>query len=369
MTMKRILGLLVVAVGIFAGCGDSGGYVVNGTVEGKDGGKAYAIRVVDKDISDTLQAVDIRDGKFTMKGRVDEITPVYIAIDGAMGSMAYLENGETFTIAFQAGQIPNVKGGGETQCLSIEYSKIGLEIQDRFKKMQEEMMRAFQQGDTAVRNEVAAKTRLLIQESEKKQAQFMIEHGNSFLALYDLSQKALGMTADDVKARFDLCDDELKATKPGKYIQELLPKLGKIAIGATVPNFTSRTPDGKEVSLYDIDCKVKLIDFWASNCGICREENQLIKPLYEQYHAKGFDAISYSIDRKREAWVNAVEKDALPWVQVSDLDADKAKVISEMYGVYLLPTTLLVDENNRVIARNVKSSELKELLAKLLPEK
>lgn len=95
----------------------------------------------------------------------------------------------------------------------------------------------------------------------------------------------------------------------------------------------------------------------------------MIKPLYEQYHAKGFDAISYSIDRKREAWVNAVEKDALPWVQVSDLDADKAKVISEMYGVYLLPTTLLVDENNRVIARNVKSSELKELLAKLLPEK
>lgn len=369
MIMKRVLYLLIMASGLLVACKGTDGYIVNGTVDGTDGGKAYAIRFVDKDVADTLKAVDIRDGKFTIKGQVDEITPVYITIDGGMGSMAYLENGKTFTIAFQSGQIPTVEGGGETQRLSIEYAKIGLELQEKFKKMQEEMMRAFQQGDTTVRSEMPVKTELLVQESEKKQAQFMIEYGNSFFALYDLSQKALGMTADDVKARFDLCGNELKATKPGKYIQELLPKLGKIAIGATVPNFTSRTPDGKEVSLYDIKCKVKLIDFWASNCGICREENQLIKPLYEQYHAKGFDAISYSIDRKREAWVNAVEKDALPWVQVSDLDADKAKVISEMYGVYLLPTTLLVDENNRVIARNVKSSELKELLGKLLPEK
>lgn len=367
--MKQILCLLIVASGIFVRCGDSGGYVVNGSVEGKATGKAYAIRVIDKDISDTLQSVEVREGKFTMKGHVDEITPVYISVDRSSGSMAYLENGKTFMVAFQAGQIPTVKGGGETQRLSMEYEKVGHEFLEKYMKLQEEMIRAFQQGDSVAMKEMTTQSRSLIQESEKKQAQFMIEHGNSFFALYDLSQKALGMTADDVKARFDLCGDELKATKPGKYIQELLPKLGKIAIGATVPNFTSRTPDGKEVSLYDINCKVKLIDFWASNCGICREENQLIKPLYEQYHAKGFDAISYSIDRKREAWVNAVEKDALPWVQVSDLDADKAKVISEMYGVYLLPTTLLVDENNRVIARNVKSSELKELLGKLLPEK
>lgn len=355
-----------------AGCTAPKGYNVTGHVPKEIGdGTAYLITSSNNQ-NDTIAEARVVNGTFKFQGTCQEITPVLLSLSsGTVGALpVFLENAN-YEIEIYPGNIElsTVKGGGETQCLSIEYSKIGLEIQDRFKKMQEEMMRAFQQGDTAVRNEVAAKTRLLIQESEKKQAQFMIEHGNSFLALYDLSQKALGMTADDVKARFDLCDDELKATKPGKYIQELLPKLGKIAIGATVPNFTSRTPDGKEVSLYDIDCKVKLIDFWASNCGICREENQLIKPLYEQYHAKGFDAISYSIDRKREAWVNAVEKDALPWVQVSDLDADKAKVISEMYGVYLLPTTLLVDENNRVIARNVKSSELKELLAKLLPEK
>ncbi|WP_176554897.1 TlpA disulfide reductase family protein [Butyricimonas sp. Marseille-P3923] len=364
--MKQILYLLILAGAIIAGCSDSGGYVVNGSVGGQVGGKAYAIRIIDKDISDTLQAVDIRDGKFTMKGSVDEITPVYVSVEGGMGSMAYLENGATFTVTFRSGQIPVVEGGGETQRLSLEYAKIGLGLSDKYAGMQEEMMRAFQRGDTSAMKEMTERTRVLVLDSETKQAQFLIDHGNTFFALYDLSQKALGMTADDVKARFDLCSDELKATKPGKYIQELLPKLGKIAIGATVPNFTSRTPDGKEVSLYDIKCKVKLIDFWASNCGICREENQLIKPLYEQYHAKGFDAISYSVDRKREAWLNAVEQDALPWVQVSDLDADKAKVISEMYGVYLLPTTLLVDENNRVIARNVKSDELKELLARLL---
>ncbi|WP_455510011.1 redoxin family protein [Butyricimonas paravirosa] len=366
MIIKQILYLLVMIGGFFAGCGNSVGYVVNGIVEGKNGGKAYAIRVIDKDVSDTLQAVDIQDGKFTMRGCVDEITPVYIAIDGAIGSMAYLENGEVFTIAFQSGQIPIVEGGGETQRLSIEYAKISFEIQEKFMKMQEEMMRAFQRGDTTVKSEMSTKTRLLILESEKKQTQFLLDHGNSFFALYDLSQKALGMTMNEVKIRFDLCDDELKATRPGKYILELLPKLGGIAVGAIVPDFTSRTPDGKEVSLYSIKCKVKLIDFWASNCGVCRKENQSIKLLYEQYHAKGFDAISYSIDRKRELWQNALKQDALPWVQVSDLDAEKAKVISETYGVYLLPTTLLVDENNCVIARNVKSDDLKNLLPRLL---
>lgn len=56
----------------------------------------------------------------------------------------------------------------------------------------------------------------------------------------------------------------------------------------------------------------------------------------------------------------------LPWIQVSDLKGKGSKEVTEAFGVYTLPTTLLVDSNNKVIARNIRAKELGEILPKLL---
>lgn len=138
-------------------------------------------------------------------------------------------------------------------------------------------------GDTTEIEEIYLKIEQSRATTDSIREKFLKTHGNTFFALHDLSKHALDMTAGEVQERFDLCSEELKKSELGQYVASLIAKLRNLEIGAVVPDFTSKTPEGKEVTLYGIKAKVKLIDFWASNCGICREEKPEDSPLYHQY--------------------------------------------------------------------------------------
>lgn len=367
--MKQIFYFLLVLGSILnSGCIGPDGFVVRGTVEGMEDGRVYAVRVWGKEKADTLMSAGIKEGKFLLEGQVEEVTPIYLSVEGKPNVLLFLEEAATFDVFYSLEEYPQVKGGGESQRLSEAYDHIQSELSREYIKIQSEEIKAFRSGDMVKLKEFRELKEGMIRENEEKQIAFLYEHGNSFFALYQLWQGILGMDAMEVQTRYDLCSEKLKATFPGKEIARLLPKLQKLAVGATVPDFVSTTPDGKDLSLYDVKSKVKLIDFWASNCGICREENRSNVALYNRYHAQGFEIISYSLDKKKEAWLRAIREDGLPWTQVSDLGGVKMDQVVRNFGVYALPTTLLVDENNRVIARNIKSKELAEMLPKLLAE-
>lgn len=364
--MNKMFCFLMACGGIIVGCHSSGGYLIKGQVEEGSCGNVYVVRQLDKDHADTLGRGRMENGVFSVKGSVNSVTPVVVEVDGAFPASVYLENGAVFNIKYKAGEMPVVEGGGESQRLNDEYVKLGLKPSEDFEQWKPEFEKAMRSRDTAKLREIHLKIEQIRVETDKMREEFLKTHGNTFFALYYLSRHALDMTAEEVQKRFDLCSEELKKSELGRYVASLVLKLRNLEIGAVVPNFTSKTPEGKDVALYDVKAKVKLIDFWASNCGVCREENRKVVPLYHQYHEQGFEVISYSFDKKRELWLQAVAQDGLPWIQVSDLKGNGSKEVTEAFGVYTLPTTLLVDENNKVIARNIRVKELGQMLPKLL---
>lgn len=138
-------------------------------------------------------------------------------------------------------------------------------------------------------------------------------------------------------------------------------------IGAVAPDFEQNTPDDQSMKLSDLRGKVVLVDFWASWCGPCRRENPHVVKLYDKYKSKGFEVLGVSLDRTKDKWEKAITKDKLTWSHVSDLKGWKNKV-AKQYSVTSVPHTILLDQEGRILARNLRGADLDAKLKELFGE-
>lgn len=138
----------------------------------------------------------------------------------------------------------------------------------------------------------------------------------------------------------------------------------KIKIGEHFLDAKVKDAAGNEVALTDYVGKGKyvLIDFWASWCGPCRREMPNVKAAYEKYASKGFEVVSISTDAKQKDWENAVQELGMAWTQLLDVDA------ADVYGIFSIPTTFLVDPTGIIIEKNLRGQELEESLSKLFEQ-
>ena len=159
--------------------------------------------------------------------------------------------------------------------------------------------------------------------------------------------------------------DKAKATGPGKLVAARIQALEGVDVNAIAPDFTLQTPEGEDVALYDVKGKLKIIDFWASWCGPCRMENPNMVKLYAEFKDKGLSVISVSLDEKKDKWVEAIKKDGLTWLHLSDLKGWQGDVIKK-YNIDAVPTIFVLDENNRIIAKNLRGEKLKAFVSERL---
>ena len=145
-------------------------------------------------------------------------------------------------------------------------------------------------------------------------------------------------------------------------------EMGKLMEGSPAPNFTLNTPEGKTLSVSDFKGKVLLIDFWASWCGPCRQENPNVVKVYKQFHDKGFEILSVSLDKSKDKWVDAIAKDGLTWNHVSDLGFWSSSVVP-LYSITGIPFAILVDRNGNIAAKSLRGKELESKVSELVNQK
>jgi peroxiredoxin len=136
--------------------------------------------------------------------------------------------------------------------------------------------------------------------------------------------------------------------------------------GEAAPLFSQPDPTGKMIKLADFRGKIVLLDFWASWCMPCRQENPNLVKAYEKFKKKGFEILSVSVDdstRKRE-WLDAITKDNMKWVHASDLKGGDNNEAAKLYDVKFIPQNFLIDRNGKLLATNL----LGDALAKKLEE-
>lgn len=127
-------------------------------------------------------------------------------------------------------------------------------------------------------------------------------------------------------------------------------------IGSIAPDFTMNDVNGKPVTLSKYRGKYVLLDFWASWCVPCRQDNAYLKAAYKKYKDKDFTIISVSVDENGNSWKQAVAKDQLTWTQISDLK--KPNKVAELYGVQPIPDNFLNDPQGEIIERGLHGENL-----------
>jgi peroxiredoxin len=143
------------------------------------------------------------------------------------------------------------------------------------------------------------------------------------------------------------------------------PKTALAGEGAEAPEIILPTPQGDTVKLSSTRGSVVLLDFWASWCAPCRQENPNLVKAYNQYHKRGFQIYQVSLDKNKESWMKGIEDDQLGrWIHVSDIQYWNSKVV-QLYKIESIPSNFLLNKEGRVIATNLRGEALQTKLAEL----
>ncbi|MDG3582079.1 TlpA disulfide reductase family protein [Galbibacter pacificus] len=368
--MRKIGSILLLFVALVA-CNKTkdNTYKVTVNVEGvEDGKKVYLQKPVDGQRPEVLDTLEVKEGSFEFSGETEGPEMHYLYFEGIRGVLPIiLEEGNISVTAYKDSlNFSKIEGTPSNEDFTA-FIQSSRNIRKKMMDIQKQGMEAQQKGDTVTLNTLKETFEEVQQEAKDYEQDFVANNKDSYISLLVIQQmmRTKSKTPEEVNTLFKGLSEDIRNTEMGKSIAKELGDIDKLAIGAIAPDFSAPTPDGETISLKESLGKVTILDFWAAWCKPCRAENPNLVALYKEYHDKGLNVVGVSLDRKAEDWKKAIEEDQLPWKHMSNLKFWQDP-IAQLYNIRSIPATYILDEDGKIIAKDLRGEALNEKIASLL---
>lgn len=307
------------------------------------------------------------DNSFSIKLPIDEPDLYRINFFNKQWAFLVLDQHQPEVFITADGTKPDglfdIKGSKDTEYL-MEVQKMRAEIHLFAERINMAFTKANQAGDQKHIEELQMQYMDKQKEINNLVKEKVRSMGNSLTAVL----VALELDPNEDFAFMDEMAQKFHKSLPNSYFtKQLVDKvntLRKLSIGAVAPEITMEGPDGNMISLSSLRGNYVMIDFWAAWCRPCRAENPNVVALYKKYNSKGFEVFGVSLDRKKEDWLKAIEKDGLSWTHVSDLQYFNSAA-AQLYNIQAIPATYLLDKEGKIIAKNLRGIALRKKLEEL----
>ena len=362
---------------LLASCKHFNGYEISGTVKNGDGVKVY-LEDISADAILIIDTVTIKSTAFHLKNYSPEgIYRLRFGEDETKSIFLFIQKRDKIDIQADLNQLENYNVHGSKGSTSIQ------QFSSASKKRFKELDIALQQLKAATpKSKDSLQTNFMSEQNEyvKFIKGFIEKEPINDVACFGLN--FLGpIMKDEIPYLVDVVDKLHTENPDSRYINLWYKETkqyrdaimaateGGVALNTQAPNIVLQNPNGDTIQLKNLEGNYVLVDFWASWCQPCREENPNVVALYNKYHAQGFEVFSVSLDANADKWKQAIAKDGLIWKNHGCDFSGWNSAPAQTYNVKSIPCTFLLDKKGKVIAKSLRGDDLADKLEELFSEK